>query len=356
MVPSTRPRLASVAIEVTARCNQRCTYCYNAWRGDGGASSPEPSTPELLARVDRVLRDNEVGVITLTGGEPFLRTDLLDVIDRVNAHRVPVRIISNGAAVTADLARALARRKVLHVQLTVAGHDDDAHDALCGAGSLRRVRAAAAVLADAGVTTGGSYLCTAQNHAQAGDALELLHALGVRQIVFNRFNPSGHALDAAANLLPTRTMVLGALAQADAFAARHGVRIRCTMPVPPCMMEEGQFARIVFGACSVGTEHAEYALGPDGGIRLCPLQQSSVGHWATTTIADIIAAGHARAFRAQLPEFCAGCPHAEACLGGCGAAAEWMFGTAALPDPFLAQHVMKDYAGRILQRESREAP
>ena len=27
----------SVAVELTARCNQKCTYCYNAWRDDGGA-------------------------------------------------------------------------------------------------------------------------------------------------------------------------------------------------------------------------------------------------------------------------------------------------------------------------------
>jgi len=45
--------------------------------------------------------------------------------------------------------------------------------------------------------------------------------------------------------------------------------------------------------------------------------------------------------------FCKPCPHRDGCLGGCGAAAEWIFGQANELDPFLAQHVMADYAKRV---------
>ena len=36
-------RVHSLAIELTAFCNQRCDYCYNAWREDGGASLGTPA-------------------------------------------------------------------------------------------------------------------------------------------------------------------------------------------------------------------------------------------------------------------------------------------------------------------------
>jgi MoaA/NifB/PqqE/SkfB family radical SAM enzyme len=39
----------SVAIELTARYNQKCTYCYNAWRSDGGGAMGELSNQQLLA-------------------------------------------------------------------------------------------------------------------------------------------------------------------------------------------------------------------------------------------------------------------------------------------------------------------
>ena len=31
-----RPKVYAIAIEVTAHCQQKCDYCYNAWRGDNG--------------------------------------------------------------------------------------------------------------------------------------------------------------------------------------------------------------------------------------------------------------------------------------------------------------------------------
>ncbi len=52
-----RPRRHSLAIELTSRCNQRCGYCYNAWREDNGRSVGALASDELIALLELALRE-----------------------------------------------------------------------------------------------------------------------------------------------------------------------------------------------------------------------------------------------------------------------------------------------------------
>src|SRR5262249_13047438 len=90
---SARPRIHSLAIELTAFCNQRCDYCYNAWREDGGASVGTPDSKRLLARLDRVLDAIDVEHVTLTGGEPLASHDLFSVLEHLRARHVRAQMV-----------------------------------------------------------------------------------------------------------------------------------------------------------------------------------------------------------------------------------------------------------------------
>jgi radical SAM protein with 4Fe4S-binding SPASM domain len=182
----------------------------------------------------------------------------------------------------------------------------------------------------------------------------------VQQIALSRFSPAGYAAEQAAALLPSRADVMDSLAAAAAFAGEHDMRVSCTMPIPPCMMETGDYAPIEFGVCPIGTDMQELALGPDGALRNCTLHRDALGDGAD--IGDASVDLHAlldepkrTAYQAELPAFCEGCVHASSCGGGCGAAARWMFGDDAqrLPDPFLWQHVDEAF-GEQLERQRRD--
>ena len=303
--------LPSLALELTPRCNQRCVYCYNPWRGRPAAPGDELGTAALRALVDRILAQAELGHVTLTGGEPFLRDDLVGLIDHGRS----------------------------------------------GPGSIEATVGGIARLAEAGVPVGGSFLCTHRNFAAAGATLRLMHQAGVRShFAFNRFNPSGHAAAHLPALLPTRSDVLAALAAADRFAAEHDLTVHCTMPIPHCMVDEGDYPRIGFGQCSAGGDQGEYAVDPQGRLKLCTLQRRVLGSLFEASLAELVASEPARRFRRMIPAFCEACPHREGCLGGCGAAAEWVFGRADELDPFLAQHVMVDFPKRVAILGSTAGP
>ena len=98
----------SLAIELTAHCNQKCGYCYNGWREDNGKSVGSLRPAELVALVERALTEVDFHHVTLTGGEPFSYPGLLDVLEVVGRHGKRAKIISNGGMITDALAGARA--------------------------------------------------------------------------------------------------------------------------------------------------------------------------------------------------------------------------------------------------------
>ncbi len=344
--------MKSVALEVTAHCNQKCAYCYNAWRDDGGKGLPDATTAELRRVLDLVLADPELEHVTLTGGEPLLRKDLKELVGVIAAAGRRVLIISNGGPDPELDVSWMAHKSVAGIQVTLAGATAAVHDAHCGTGSQVRTTAAIARMRAAGVRVLGSYLCTAKSWPDARQVLEQFAAAGIKQVAFNRFNPSGFATKSAEELLPTRTQVIEALRAADTAAPRLGLKVPCTMPIPPCVVERKDFANIRFGGCSAGTAVGEPALNAKGELRMCTLQHRAVGNLFQGDGPNFLQLPGVTAFRRAIPAFCQGCAHQATCLGGCGAAAEWHTGSAASLDPFVARHVEPDYFGAMHHRST----
>ncbi|KAG8929527.1 hypothetical protein FRC02_005468 [Tulasnella sp. 418] len=89
-------------ISLTERCNLRCLYCMPA---EGVALSPSAnllSCGEII-RLARVFVKNGVRKIRLTGGEPMIRKDILDILGRLNELRSlglqSIGMTSNGLVV-----------------------------------------------------------------------------------------------------------------------------------------------------------------------------------------------------------------------------------------------------------------
>ena len=343
-----RPKVHSVAIEVTAHCQQKCGYCYNSWREDNGAGMEAGSAKKLLARVARLLEAVEVEHVTVTGGEPFARKDLFELLDLLRDHGVGIQMISNGGLVTDALATRLAPYAPSYVQVTLDGPTAVLHDAHVGGdGHFDRTIAGVRALRRAGVNVVGCIVVTRKNAVLVAETLALFHSLGVRQIALSRFSPAGYAARNAAALLPSRDDLLVAFRQALPFA-REDMSIMCTMPVPPCTVEVEELAPILFGNCAIGTTMQEFALGPDGRLRNCTLHGSALGgDVLEDDPARIVTSSGVTEYKRTLPEFCVGCSHATTCGGGCGAASEWVLGSRSLPDPLVWQHVDDDFEARL---------
>ena len=356
---SARPRIYSLALELTAHCNQKCDYCYNEWRDDNGQELGTPVKEQLLARVDKILDAIDVDHVTLTGGEPFANHDVFDLLDRLRERGVGVQLISNGGLITDRLAARLAGYPIRFVQVTLDGADAAMHEEHVGEGRnhFEKTLAGVRALMEHRVPVVGCIVVTRKNALQVGAILELWKSLGVKNIALSRFSPAGYAAQYAAALMASVADATAALEQALPFALA-GMRITCTMPMPPCAVETERFAPIGFGTCPIGTEMQEVALGPGGELRNCTLHRAACGGVKdvldpSVDVAALLGAPERSAYRARHPEFCEGCKHVSTCGGGCGAAADWLLGDArATPDPFVWQHIDETFAAKL--RDARE--
>ncbi len=124
-------------------CNLACTHCFVAC-GPGDLHHALMSRAEVAARVAEGL---SLGVreVYLTGGEPFLHHDLLDILADTLAV-APCTVLTNGTLFTAARLAALrqlsdAAAYALELRVSLDGADAETHDRFRGAGTFARTLA-----------------------------------------------------------------------------------------------------------------------------------------------------------------------------------------------------------------------
>src|SRR3954467_1260820 len=83
-----------VRLAVTDRCNLRCTYCMP--ENMQFLQRREILTFEEIMTVMQPLADAGVSKVRITGGEPFLRKDLMQLLTRLSAIFPEISITTNG--------------------------------------------------------------------------------------------------------------------------------------------------------------------------------------------------------------------------------------------------------------------
>ena len=78
-------------VSLTDRCSLRCTYCMPADFSDWIANDKLLSTDELITVIGLCV-DAGITQVRLTGGEPLLRRDIVEVVRRINELPQPPRI------------------------------------------------------------------------------------------------------------------------------------------------------------------------------------------------------------------------------------------------------------------------
>ena len=114
-----------VLIQVTNRCNMRCSFC-DFW--PNGAHPREELTVADYEKLSADLAKAGTFLISIEGGEPFVRPDLIEVVRALSKHHVTV-LYTNGWHVTADNARALWAAGLAQVGVSIDFPDAARHDA-----------------------------------------------------------------------------------------------------------------------------------------------------------------------------------------------------------------------------------
>lgn len=157
-------------VSLTNLCNLRCTYCMPA---DGLPEGPTISRSEVVRLVD--IATSRLGVLSLrlTGGEPLLRHDLLDIVRDIAAlPRRPELSLTTNAVGLASRAQALSDAGLDRVNISLDSLRADTFAAVSRRPLLRQamagIEAAAAVFTHIKIN---AVLLPGVNDHEAGELL-----------------------------------------------------------------------------------------------------------------------------------------------------------------------------------------
>jgi len=179
----------SVSLQITRGCNLACTYCSEL---PVPAFGEHPSMEELT-----IMSRNLKGVerVILTGGEPLLRSDLLDVVSLFRDY--PARAIAtNGTLVDRNLAHTLAK-SVDYVDITIDG-PRKIHDGIRGA--YDRIVRGARLMSDEGIALSVVTVLLPQNVESIPYVCQVADLLSAKRMKIVPSIPKGRG----ANLIGTR--------------------------------------------------------------------------------------------------------------------------------------------------------
>ncbi|MBU1864573.1 MAG: radical SAM protein [Candidatus Omnitrophica bacterium] len=125
-----------IDVRMTLRCNLRCEQCHVWKRTD----YPELST-QLWKKIISDIK-SYIGsyFIKFYGGEPFCRTDFLEIVHYCSHNDICSTMTTNGSLITKHVANELAKNQVAGVTVSLDGSKPQTHDKLRGvSGTYRKV-------------------------------------------------------------------------------------------------------------------------------------------------------------------------------------------------------------------------
>lgn len=129
-------------LNVTNACNLRCITCFKA---AGTCYRNEMSLDMLRDVIDQIA---ELGVdyVVVSGGEPFIRRDTLDVIAYLVERDIRAHVITNGTLIDDRTAIRLGEIRPWRVQVSLDGSCPEVNDRIRGEGAFEKTLRGAKLL------------------------------------------------------------------------------------------------------------------------------------------------------------------------------------------------------------------
>lgn len=165
-----------VVLNSTFRCNLRCGYCYGQYFSK---EEKDFTTEELLSLIDDLARLGCCS-ITLGGGEPLLRSDIGQIIERIKSVGIECGMNTNGTLIPSRL------KELKHIDMVTVSIDGpkEKNDANRGTGSFEKIMAGIDAALAAGIKTHTTTVLTCHNCDSVDWIVELAKEKGM-QAEFN---------------------------------------------------------------------------------------------------------------------------------------------------------------------------
>lgn len=181
--------------EITSRCNLRCKHCYlqNELTGPHNPTNNELNTQDCLKVVEQLDEVNAFRV-TILGGEPFTRPDMMTILRHLGEKRFWTRVDTNGTLIDKNAARDLLDTGIKGVNLSLEGPNAETNDTIRGKKSFEKAIQGIKYLQDFGIPFYIGMVVNKMNYTEVEKMAEFCLNIGSKTVTFALYVdfPSNH--------------------------------------------------------------------------------------------------------------------------------------------------------------------
>jgi pyrroloquinoline quinone biosynthesis protein E len=337
-----QPRPSTLVAELSYRCPLHCPYCSNPL-DIGLESYRRELDTEHWIRAFRQARGLGVLQLALTGGEPMLRRDLVELCAGACDAGLYSSLITAGTLFTRERGEALKAAGLDHVQISIQSPDAADNDRIAGNKSFEKKIAAARVARELDFPLTINCVLHRQNLDRIEEVLELALDLGAQRLELANTQYYGWAVANQEALQPSWEQLRRGEEAVQRFRERVGPKVDVLWVLP-------DFYEELPKPCMGGWGRTTMVVAPNGDVLPCQAAATIPGlRFANVRehpLAWIWSESEAFArFRGTdwMQEPCRTCPlgRQEVDWGGCRCQALRITGDAAATDPvcrFSAHH------------------
>lgn len=326
---------------LTERCNLNCLHCYQT-----GSKTSELSLDEITATLDEITEMLDVWQeiyqlefspsFNVTGGEPLLRKDLFNILERMSSNKFKVYLLTNGTLIDSRVADQLAGQEINGIQVSIEG-PEEIHDTIRGKGSFEAACRGVECLVRSGLNVTLNATLSSLNAEQLPAIVDIASSLGAQRLGFSRLVPSGKGLGLVDRMVDSRR--IKEIYQSVLSLCPENLEIVTGDPIATQLKDEAEtkdFGSHAFGGCSAAI--SGLTILHDGTVTPCRRLPIPLGNVRTDSLREIWANSETLEQlrdRSQYKGKCGGCPRWAVCRG-CRAIAH-AFSLAQGEDDFLAE-------------------
>ncbi|HME31995.1 MAG TPA: radical SAM protein [Terriglobales bacterium] len=174
----------SVQLDLTYRCNERCVHCYLDHDDHG-----EMTTEEIKHLLDEMAAAG-VFILTLSGGEIFVRKDFFEILEYARQRTFCVKLKTNAILIGEAEAARIRDLGVESIQISIYSHRPEVHDGITLVrGSLERSLDAIRFLKSQGLRVVIANVLMIQNVQDYAGVRSLAEELGVESTLDPTITP-----------------------------------------------------------------------------------------------------------------------------------------------------------------------
>lgn len=250
-------------------CNQKCIHCYAGEQTE--AIKEELTTEQWKLIIDKV-KEARIPQITFTGGEPTLRSDLVELVEY--SQWFVTRLNTNGVLLTKQLCEKLYDASLDSVQITLYSHDEAVHNLLVGANNYSKtiegIKNAINAKLNISINTP---LCTIN-----ADYLSLIKYMnkefGIKYFTCSGLIVTGNAINENSKTTQlSKERLFNILQKVCQYAKANEIDINFTSPG---WLEEKQLKNLGLNIPSCGACLSNMAIAPNGDVIPCQSWLSDV--------------------------------------------------------------------------------